>query len=147
MNYCCDGGKSGAGYVVRDHRGHLIAAGIAVTSQRISPSEAEAKAIIFGLRAAAALQLRKIEIQSDCHRVISMLQQNLPPATELGMLIEEIMFLRDSFEETHFSFLNRDCITPAHKLARYSLNFNYDVMWCNEAPPWLYTDLKADMPN
>lgn len=139
--------KYGSGYVLRDHNGRLIVAGISTVNQRLNPPEAEARAIIHGLRTTTTLQVRKVKVQSDCQRVISLNLQNHLPMTELGLLVDEIKYLKDCFDESHFSFLPRNNNVPAHKLARYSLNFDADVMWHNEAPPWLYPNLMADLPN
>ena len=139
--------RTGAGCILRNPEGQLLASAISAINQQIGVPEAEAKAILFGMTTAAALNYKEIYVQSDSQKIIKMLAQTHSPTTELGMLVEEIKCLSNSFVSCDFSFIPRSCNIPAHKLAKYSLKFNSSVVWLDEAPPWLYVDIKADLPS
>lgn len=87
--------------------------------------------------------LRNLEVESDCLRVIKLLQGHTE-RTVTQVIVFDILALSNSFNYCSFSFVSRTCNTVAHSMAQLSLSFEEMRVWMEDHPPELLSLVSAD---
>lgn len=80
--------------------------------------EAEAKAILLGVKSALSLGLQAVEIISDCLSVIKVLQGVFKVPWRQGLLFRDIWRLSSSFHSVKWNYCPRASTMDAHILAQ-----------------------------
>ncbi|XP_050207503.1 uncharacterized protein LOC126656922 [Mercurialis annua] len=123
-------------------------AGLSRNSNMLIPGgqtaiEAEAEAMLWGLKIAKDLPLRLLIMESDNSQLISATNQGTVYINELGNVLEEITRKAQNFEEIKWSFSPRKMNSLAHALAADSSEVEGKI-WTEDLPKkWLhlwYTD-------
>lgn len=127
---------TGIDVVVRMSSGRLHAAQMEVYPALLSPVIAEARALLIGLQLASSLGLMRVEMESDCLNLISMLTGSLVSLQEDRTWVEDILHLASSFESVVFRHVHREGNHPAHCLASKAC-YAGSMIWCSNFPTWM----------
>ena len=90
---------------------------------------AEAHALRNGILLARDLQVDRITIESDCMKVITMMQNGGFTATTAAAIYNEYLLLSKAFTLVTFVHCPREATRVSHELAR--------VVWINPPSVWL----------
>lgn len=129
-------GKAGFGGVFNNCEGTALK----FTSDHISSCFdvecAEGLAILSGLQIALVDGFMSLEVESDCHSLISALNRGMIPRTSVGTIIADIQGLAKQFDRISFRWIRRDQNLIAHQIANHarSVNFNLDSLVPNLVP-------------
>lgn len=108
-----------------------------------SPFNAEALAVLEGLKLAHRLNISSIVVESDCKAVIDMLLGVSSTLTEAGVWIHDILELAGCFSDISFSHVCRGNNELAHCLAKKSLSLG-SYLWLSNFPVWLTRMIGAE---
>ncbi|KAL5861739.1 hypothetical protein ACOSQ4_003035 [Xanthoceras sorbifolium] len=110
----------------------------------ISDDNAEAMAILSGIKLARNAGIYPVLVDSDSKVVVDLLNGLGRSRTSLGLLISRILEVSSSSQIISFSFSPRVCNVAAHALARLALSLDKDVVWIEETHDSLALILLAD---
>ncbi|KAL5857645.1 hypothetical protein ACOSQ3_005103 [Xanthoceras sorbifolium] len=137
--------KTGLGAVLRNHLGEVMLLGMFSFNGLLSPEIAEAKAILFGVSMALEGGFYAFSINSDVISVINCLVRGNLPLSELGVVLEDVLMLLQSFRSVFsFSHVPRSANKVAHVLAKYSFACNSWMIWVEDFPSFLFDVLTED---
>ncbi|KAJ8445553.1 hypothetical protein Cgig2_012441 [Carnegiea gigantea] len=114
---CLDGVGHGYGFVIRDLAGDAVAMGVEQGSTVTVPDIEEAKACLFAMRRAWEAGYRTAIVEGGNLKLISKLKSKSSLNNELGLIIDEILSLSNSFSFISRSHVKRDGNRVAHSLA------------------------------
>lgn len=117
----CTEGKVGLGMVVRDRDEDMVMASGCHLEVTVPPQQAEARAVLFSLSYAFEARYRKVELESDCQTLVSMLTRKKVENSDVQMIVNDVFSLINSFDDCCFNFTKRTCNMAAHLLAKASL--------------------------
>ncbi|KAF4352604.1 hypothetical protein F8388_019667 [Cannabis sativa] len=113
----------------------------------LSVQLAEAAAIRLGLSLAHKWYLPQIMINSDCLGVINCLLTATDTSSDWGMMIKEILTLKQHFISVKFSYVPRVCNVVANALAIWSRTTHSSCIWTDLLPSCAAVPLLADKPS
>ncbi|KAL5847673.1 hypothetical protein ACOSQ3_011197 [Xanthoceras sorbifolium] len=121
--------KIGLGVIIRNSVGKVLACCCSCLNIICSPPIAEALAMIRGLHLAEDLLLLPASLNPDALSVINLIYSAWVPASELGLLISDILelFLNPSFHGVNF--IPRSANFVAHDLANFAFSFSTEQIW------------------
>ncbi|XP_074318904.1 uncharacterized protein LOC141655739 [Silene latifolia] len=125
---------TGLGVICRDGEGHMAWALTEQEAVERDPTEAEALAILVGVREAKRRGLRCIEVEGDCLTVIQDLQKRRQGRSNIFMIYDDIFDVCISFESCVFSFTRRNFNSVAHSLAHIEPWLNGCRRWDEDVP-------------
>ena len=126
-------GPGGAGIVVRDPSGAVVAEGGAFLGS-VTNNIAEYEALLWGMRAASALGARRLLVRADSELVVrQMLGQYRVKNAGLKPLFVEAQALQRSFEIVRFEHVRREQNAEADALANQAMDERAQV---GDAPGW-----------
>ncbi|XP_021715995.1 uncharacterized protein LOC110683897 [Chenopodium quinoa] len=128
-------GKIGLGMVMRDHLGDVMMAGGRAVTGVWSACNAEAEAMLFGLRYAFDAGLRRLLVSSDCLNLINMLLSKNRERTPTQLLVDDILYAASLCDFCTFNFQPGTCNKVAHSIAKYSLTLSGEQLWMEDCPP------------
>ncbi|XP_074305801.1 uncharacterized protein LOC141641023 [Silene latifolia] len=96
--------------------------------------EAEAEAILEGVKEAARRGVKRIVVESDCKSVIDILREGLQGRSFLFLVIDEIRNVCNNFDFIIWHFLGRKDTKIAHDLAHLSNSVIGGKMWEGRIP-------------
>lgn len=105
----------------------------------------EAEAIRLGMLMARDASWSKVEFQSDCKKVIDMINAKEKHEASVAVILEDILVLRDGFDHCTFSYASRLSNSVAHNLAKFAVNIVSVVRWERLFPVWLQESAKRDV--
>ncbi|KAL5788038.1 hypothetical protein ACOSP7_004987 [Xanthoceras sorbifolium] len=76
-------------------------------------------------------------VESDSSTVINLILSMASIHSEIGMIINDILDLQDSFDFVKFVFSPRSTNKVAHSLAKMTLVHDIDLVLMEEVPPGL----------
>ncbi|KAK2635434.1 hypothetical protein Ddye_030226 [Dipteronia dyeriana] len=120
-------GRVGIGAIIRDHEGMVLASCAQVIQLNYSPVLAEAIAILKGLRFAVESGIWPCMIESDAQVVVSMINSDLLPLDEIGLVINDIVDLLRSLPQFKVCFISRKANMAVHCLAKLGLSLESDL--------------------
>ncbi|CAL1398314.1 unnamed protein product [Linum trigynum] len=145
-------GQQGVGFgcVIRDSSGNFCGATAKKERGICRPIEAEAKAIIMGIREANRRGLSPFIVETDCLRLIHKLEKEENDTTELGIWCEEIKKLAKANEvlsgvSTRWGYTHRKNNSIAHWLAHSCFCWDRQFVWVDNPPTSLLLLLQADL--
>lgn len=101
----------------------------------MSVVQAEASAILFGMKYARDAGFRTMIIETDCLGLISLLQGRTTEKSATQVIINDIAVVKSSLDECSFNYVNRSCNKAAHAMAKTSLSFEEVLVLLEECPP------------
>ena len=93
------------------------------------PAVEEALAIRQALHMAKERGWRKVLVQSDCKGIVDKINARMADDPKTGVVIFDILKLRQDFTECSFSFIQREGNFVAHHLAKFAINQRNDFVW------------------
>ncbi|KAI3411365.1 uncharacterized protein J3R85_018080 [Psidium guajava] len=118
----CNSVLAGVGIAVCDFKGNLI---FEVRKPLVGPGASkskvvvEAKALVEGLNAAMALELKRIVFYCDYFPLFQFITHRwMPKQRKVATLVEQVTFLRRKFDQCNFLLVARNEFKFAFKLAR-----------------------------
>ncbi|XP_074304372.1 uncharacterized protein LOC141639082 [Silene latifolia] len=111
-----EGVGTGWGGVCRDENGEVV---WGYTEQRpveMEPSEAEAEAMLSGVKEALKKGCKRVIMESDCQTVIELLRNRKEGRSTLHSIVADILRLSENFESISWSFVRRHFNSVAHSL-------------------------------
>ncbi|GMI93031.1 hypothetical protein like AT3G09510 [Hibiscus trionum] len=122
------------GVIIRNMEGQILGASSLLAYHIPSTFAAEAQAAICGLRLAADMGFRQIEVEGDSRAVVTKLQSDSDDPSDIGALISEAKGQTRRFQECRFLFRHRSRNRVAHALAALRRSLDTDLVWIEEAP-------------
>jgi hypothetical protein len=108
----------GWGYVIWDESRDVIQSGAGKVSLAINPMHAELIACMEGVKAATALGINNIVLETDAQQVAWAIQGDDFRLAVVGGLVHELkVLLSDSFASVLVRYAPRECNKVAHELA------------------------------
>uniref|UniRef100_A0A803PF28 Reverse transcriptase domain-containing protein n=1 Tax=Cannabis sativa TaxID=3483 RepID=A0A803PF28_CANSA len=133
--------------VIRDSKGSLVVAEAEFTPGCTTVLQAEAAAILLGLKLAVRWAIFKAQICSDSHTIIQAIHHNSTNYSDWGKLIQRVMHMCDTFQCLEFLFVPRKCNTVANSLAKWSRLAQKSAIWTDCLPSCAAANLLADKPS
>ncbi|XP_027064446.1 uncharacterized protein LOC113760174 [Coffea eugenioides] len=133
------------GIVARKDDGGLIGAWADSEDKLGEPAVEEAQDIRQALNIAKQKGWRKVLIQSDCKGIIDKINARKAEDPHIGVILFDILKLRQVFTECSFSFIKREGNFVAHHLAKFAINLMNDFEWQEFFPDWLTSLARNDV--
>ena len=112
--------SAGAGVVIQDDKGLVVASMSDLYLLPYSPSAFEIIATTKALRFALDIGLSSIVLEGDSKTTIKAIQSNVPSMSEFGNLIEDAKLLVNQFAIVEFSHIRRQGNSVAHNITRHA---------------------------
>ncbi|KAL5766400.1 hypothetical protein ACOSP7_017017 [Xanthoceras sorbifolium] len=103
----------------------------------LSPAVVEAQALLYGMQLASESRLLPAVVESDSGSVINLLLSGYSVQLEIGLVLDDILSLRDSFDFIDVVFSSRSTNKVAHSLAKMALSHGLDLVLIEEVSPGL----------
>ncbi|XP_074308855.1 uncharacterized protein LOC141643553 [Silene latifolia] len=129
-----EGMGTGLGVVARNSDGELLWAAVLQNRMVGEAKNAEAEAILFGMKEAWSRGHMRIMMESDCQSVIKELREKKKGRADIFRIYDDIFHLRNSFNSVEFSFVRRESNQVAHLLAHSSPWMEGKRIWSDNAP-------------
>ncbi|XP_074298165.1 uncharacterized protein LOC141628985 [Silene latifolia] len=129
-----EGMGTGLGVVARNSSGELLWAAVLQNRMVGEAKNAEAEAILFGMKEAWSRGHMSIMMESDCQAVIKDLREKKKGRADIFRIYDDIFHLRSSFNSVEFSFVRRESNRVAHLLAHSSPWLEGKRIWSDNAP-------------
>ncbi|KAF4385019.1 hypothetical protein F8388_010617 [Cannabis sativa] len=136
----------GLSVVIRDHDGNLIVAETKFLPGYFSVYLAEVAAIRLGVNLVCRWSLQRVCVAIDCLGVVAALKTNSPPLSNWGMVVREVILLKQNFIFLQFFFINRECNAVANALAIWSRMTHSSDLWTGSLPCCAAAKMLADKP-
>ncbi|XP_074313600.1 uncharacterized protein LOC141648783 [Silene latifolia] len=120
--------------ICRDGEGHMVWALTEQETVERDPTEAEALAILVGVREAKRRGMRRIAVEGDCLTIIQDLQKRRQGQSDIFIIYEEIFDICVYFESCVFSFTRRNFNSVAHSLAHIDPWLSGCRRWDEDVP-------------
>lgn len=139
-------GWTGWGALCRDHNGRTIFAAVKRVYHTSIPLVAEAQALLYGLSLAKAQGMTKVECESDCAQLISMIKERQINNHRLGHIIEDLLDFQDMGIQVTWKHICREANKAAHNLAAILPSGNSDSqIWNNACPDEILHIVSSDL--
>ncbi|KAL6216882.1 hypothetical protein ACLB2K_010100 [Fragaria x ananassa] len=136
--------NSGVGVIIRSHMGFSIA-GASLFRSHNSAVDAEAEALLYGLRMAVVLKLEKIIVEGDCQEVIKALSDSSSsPSWRISPILKKVAHLVPFFRSIHWNWVPREANRPANAAAKLAIQSLCSQEWANMPPNSLISVLRND---
>ena len=140
-----DLGYCGIGVVIRNDKGQMMGAMCKRVDFPLGAVEAEAKATEAGLLLAWDLGLKDIVVEGDSQLVIQALSGSIPPALPILKIVEGMKRLLVHFSYWKAVHTRRNANVAAHLLARNAKNVTDCVIWVEDTPPLIESQILHDI--
>lgn len=134
----------GLSVVMRDCDGVVLRAACGQLQQQLDASIVEAKACVLGLRLAVQAGYTHVTLESDCLKLIKMLQCSTNEGSYLGVFVRETLLVARSFESVNFVYVHRDANEVAHKMAHLNPIVYTTRVWDGGYPSELEDAIASD---
>jgi hypothetical protein len=128
--------KVGIGICIRDDHGRFVLARSEWITPVMDVEVGEAIALLHAIRWTNELQIRDIDFEVDCKRVVDSLYNNSHYASDFGAIIRDCRsLLNTSLMNSHVKFIRRQANEVAHRLAKAapllaSFHIHIDIPTC-----------------
>jgi ribonuclease HI len=116
--FCSKDGSGGAGWIIRDSNGVVVAAASVQLNKCSDAEDAEARAVLLGLKSFDISQCPKLIIETDCSAVCKALQDGDSNRSKAFATYEEAKSIVASFSYVHMRLIRREANAVADALAR-----------------------------
>ncbi|KAI8572009.1 hypothetical protein RHMOL_Rhmol01G0165500 [Rhododendron molle] len=93
-------------------------------------------AIRNGMNLGIALYVGRVLIESDAESIVRGFSMSKDPPSDIAVLVQDCLVLKDSFQLCDISFVKRDCNRAAHACAKKAFPCNLSDLWTTTLPPW-----------
>ncbi|XP_074300491.1 uncharacterized protein LOC141631766 [Silene latifolia] len=107
----------GLGAVCRNDRGEVVWCAVEQGTVEMDPAEAEAAAILHGLKEARWMNNSRVILEGDCSNVIHDLQQQRKGRGSIYLIYNDIYAICNFFDSISFTWTRRNFNKVAHELA------------------------------
>ncbi|XP_004301358.1 PREDICTED: putative ribonuclease H protein At1g65750-like [Fragaria vesca subsp. vesca] len=136
--------NSGLGIIICSHMGVSIA-GASLFRSYNSTVEAEAKALLCGVKMAVVLKLEHIIVEGDCQEVIKALNESLAsPCWRISPILKKVAHLVPLFRRIHWNWVPREANRLANAAAKLAIQSLCSQEWANRPPNSLINVLRSD---
>ena len=122
------------GFILRDHDGNILIAGIKHHRGYVGAPVEEAQACLHGLACAHEYGIRSVIIESYCLELIQMLRNKSTFDNPVSLFVRDIFSLVQNFDFHSWSFVNREGNRVAHDLAHRQPICLEGKMWESKVP-------------
>ncbi|XP_074306596.1 uncharacterized protein LOC141641848 [Silene latifolia] len=131
---CCDAGVKegrvvGMRVVCRGREEDVVWAMAIHRRGMAEVEEAEAEALLEGLKEAVRRGCRRLIMASDCKTVIDILRDGKTGRSSLYLIVDEIRSFSRNVEDIIWRFVNRNCTKVTHPLAHYPGLWSGKKLW------------------
>ncbi|XP_074289594.1 uncharacterized protein LOC141614747 [Silene latifolia] len=130
-----EGVGTGWGVVCRDENGEVMWGYTEQGLGEMEPSEAEAEAILSGVKEALKRGCKRAVVESDCQTIIEILRNRKRGRSTLHSIAAEILSLCCQFDFVSWSFVRRQFNSVAHSLGHTRPWFVGRRNWGTVLPP------------
>lgn len=127
-------GRIGMSMVVRDNVGDIMMRAGQSREHDGGVSEAEAEAILFGMKYAYEAGFRRLEVETDCLGLVELILGSRKERSILQSMVTDICALACNFQCCNFNYASRQCNMVAHSMAKLSLSFQEVKVWMEDYP-------------
>lgn len=136
--------EAGAGMIVRNRNGEVLAAATTELGPVLSAVLAEALGMRWALGLAAELGFRRLWLETDCLVLLNYWNRRDGGLSHLDTIVRDCRLLLSHFDVFNFTFVRRTGNCAADALAH--LAFHYGCMvWIEEAPPEITSVVQNDV--
>ena len=142
--FTADTGEGGWGYVIRDGDGMVLYAGAGNLMRLTEATQAEVRACLEGAKAAAALGMGNVILETDSLVLAQAMENNGYRLSSFGGDILELKnFIRENFNSCAVAYVPRSCNKVAHSLATLGCMCSPEVDLAWNGSPSCIVDLVA----
>ena len=143
--YSEDEGRGSVGVIVRDFKGHFVAAQVTTLPFVADAMTAEAYALREGLCLAQYLCCNRFILQSDNVEVVTTMKEGGFSATSAAAIFHDCATLASGFDKITFEHCQRDANSVAHELAKFSFQSLSSCKWDDDPPSFILPMLLHDV--
>ncbi|XP_041001550.1 uncharacterized protein LOC121247238 [Juglans microcarpa x Juglans regia] len=133
--------KMGAGVIIRNERGEVMATCHDQKQNVFEPALAECYALRKAMDFCRDLNFDKVTFEGDAQVVINTVNDPVEDLSLNGSIIEEMKMMLKGWQGWKVQYSHRDTNTVAHKLAKAALNSEEEKVWIEEAPVFVLNSL------
>ena len=126
--------QAGAGVIIRDGAGEVVAALSKKWNYPLGAIEAEAKAMEAGITFAHDVGIRDAEVETDSLEIFNALRGHSAPPSLVVNVVTGILKQASFFRKWKFTHTKRQGNVPAHVLAQHAKNVEDYLAWVEECP-------------
>ena len=144
-----EAGSCGVGVVIRNEEGCLMGAMSKKLPFPLGPLEADARAMEEGIILARDLGFNEVIIEGDAKTIMDALANSDPQLipSSIQKVIEGPNFRLQAFKSWQIRHVHRSCNIAAHMLARHACNVPDSLVWVEDAPPMIFSQICMDVSN
>ena len=139
------GNATGIGVVIRNNLGQVITSCSQRLSQAYSSTDVEALAAAKAVSFAAEIGITKAVLEGDSFTIMNALSSDRHSLALFGLIINDVKFSAENFDQLHYSHVKRECNILAHCLARHAFDILDFLVWMEDVPPQFSVVLQADL--
>ena len=124
----------GAGLVLRDSQGSVLATLSKRVPTNLATLEAEAKAMEIAIQFAGETGFREVYFETDSSTLENILTGITEAPASIETITDNILAHLDNFRFVSFCHVKREGNRPAHILAQYAKHVGDFVVWLEETP-------------
>ena len=147
----CDGARfikenrESIGVVIRDSEGMVLGSLSKQIPQAYSPLEIEAMAVTIAIQFASELGFQRAILEADLFVLVKALVNDTQLLFAVGLVLDEIRYEANFFNELHYSHVKREGNNVTHKLARQAICVLDFTVWMEDVPPLLSSGVLVDI--
>ena len=84
---------------------------------------------------AAEIGITKAVLEGDSLTIMKALSSDHSSLAPFGLMIDDIKFSAENFDQLLYSHVKRECNSVAHCLARHAFNILNFLVWIEDVPP------------
>ncbi|KAB2614120.1 hypothetical protein D8674_036436 [Pyrus ussuriensis x Pyrus communis] len=107
----------------------------------------ELYAMRYGLQMAQQQGSQQVVVESDCMKAIVTLNRTHSDSSAIGMIADDVLQLASTFPMVRFIQVSCLCNGVAHRLAKFALSSNNNLVWFEEPPILIQELLFQDISN
>ncbi|KAL5763949.1 hypothetical protein ACOSQ2_016543 [Xanthoceras sorbifolium] len=130
--------------LIRDSCGAIMLSSLKSLEESFSHAVAEAWALLYRMQLASEAGLLPTVVESDSSSVINLFLSRSSIRAEIGLVFDDILTLRDSFDFVNFVFSPMSTNKVTHSLAKMALVHDVDLILMEEVPPGLSRLVKEE---
>ncbi|KAL9426388.1 hypothetical protein AB3S75_033215 [Citrus x aurantiifolia] len=125
---------AGLGAVAKNHKGETVVVAVSTFKSLGDVELSEAKAVLWGIQAAAKAGAASVILESDSKGVIELINNKRSTLTETFWVIFDILEAKKIFQNFKAQHVPRMCNFLAHDLAKLALKKSDPYIWLDEFP-------------
>ncbi|KAK3182689.1 hypothetical protein Dsin_029975 [Dipteronia sinensis] len=127
----------GIGIIACNSQGQVMGCNAQKILSRYSPQVAEALAVLRGIQFTRDMGLWPCVFESDALSVVKLVNDNIVPCSDVGLILRDILLLSGSFPCFSLGFVPRNGNMAAHRLDKFGLVVQADCFWCLVRGGWI----------